>query len=145
MDDADLAQFARYIPGRETGDHLAMVARVPRLLALEIQKLDRRPKVDLESLRDLIRRRMSRENPLWGAPRIHGKLLMLDSKLPSRQSPNTWRGVGGYLRNPGRRFFKTTPRRSPLYNPLCRLWRILQGEVDLHPRCSLTVDAVNLV
>jgi transposase InsO family protein len=34
-----------------------------------------RPKVDRE-LRDLIRR-MSRENPLWGAPRIHGELSML--------------------------------------------------------------------
>src|ERR1700745_869733 len=34
-----------------------------------------RPKVDRE-LRDLIRR-MSKENPLWGAPRIHGELLML--------------------------------------------------------------------
>ena len=34
-----------------------------------------RPKVDRE-LRDLIRR-MSRENSLWGAPRIHGELLML--------------------------------------------------------------------
>jgi hypothetical protein len=34
-----------------------------------------RPKVDRE-LRDLIRR-MSIENPLWGAPRIHGELLML--------------------------------------------------------------------
>jgi transposase InsO family protein len=34
-----------------------------------------RPKVDHE-LRDLIRR-MGRENPLWGAPRIHGELLML--------------------------------------------------------------------
>ncbi len=33
------------------------------------------PKVARE-LRDLIRR-MSRENPLWGAPRIHGELLML--------------------------------------------------------------------
>jgi transposase InsO family protein len=34
-----------------------------------------RPKID-RGLRDLIRR-MSRENPLWGAPRVHGELLML--------------------------------------------------------------------
>ena len=34
-----------------------------------------RPKID-RSLRDLIRR-MSQENPLWGASRIHGELLML--------------------------------------------------------------------
>ena len=34
-----------------------------------------RPKVDLE-IRALIRR-MSREKPLWGAPRIHGELQML--------------------------------------------------------------------
>jgi hypothetical protein len=34
-----------------------------------------RPKIDRE-IRRLIRQ-MSRENPLWGAPRIHGELLML--------------------------------------------------------------------
>jgi len=34
-----------------------------------------RPRIDSE-IRALIRR-MSRENPLWGAPRIHGELLML--------------------------------------------------------------------
>ncbi len=34
-----------------------------------------RPRIARE-LRELIRR-MSRENPLWGAPRIHGELLML--------------------------------------------------------------------
>jgi transposase InsO family protein len=34
-----------------------------------------RPKID-QALRDLIRR-IGAENPLWGAPRIHGELLML--------------------------------------------------------------------
>ena len=34
-----------------------------------------RPRID-RGLRDLIRR-MSKENPLWGASRIHGELLML--------------------------------------------------------------------
>src|SRR6266403_2508185 len=34
-----------------------------------------RPRIDCE-MRALIRR-MSRENPLWGAPRIHDELLML--------------------------------------------------------------------
>jgi putative transposase len=34
-----------------------------------------RPKIDRE-LRDLIRQ-MNKENPLWGAPRIHGELLKL--------------------------------------------------------------------
>ena len=38
-----------------------------------------RPRIDSE-IRALIRR-MSRENPLWGAPRIHGELLMLGIKV----------------------------------------------------------------
>jgi len=39
MDDANLAQSARYIPGSETGDHPAMAPlEFPRFLALEIQK-----------------------------------------------------------------------------------------------------------
>jgi transposase InsO family protein len=38
-----------------------------------------RPSVSLE-LRELIRR-MSKENPLWGAPRIHGELLKLGFEL----------------------------------------------------------------
>src|SRR4051812_27652117 len=38
-----------------------------------------RPKVG-EEVRDLIRR-MKRENPTWGAPRIHGELLALDFEI----------------------------------------------------------------
>jgi hypothetical protein len=38
-----------------------------------------RPKID-RKLRDLIRQ-MSRQNPLWGAPRIHGELLKLGFEL----------------------------------------------------------------
>ena len=45
------------------------------LLALEIIAAGRRPQIDTE-LRALIRW-MSIENPLWGAPRVHGELLKL--------------------------------------------------------------------
>ncbi len=38
-----------------------------------------RPKIDVE-LRELIQQ-VSRENPLWGAPRIHGELLLLGYKV----------------------------------------------------------------
>jgi putative transposase len=38
-----------------------------------------RPKVP-EEVRDLIRR-MKRENPMWGAPRIHGELLLLGFEI----------------------------------------------------------------
>jgi hypothetical protein len=43
------------------------------------RSLGGRPKIDAE-LRVLIRR-MSAENPLWGAPRIHGELLKLGFKV----------------------------------------------------------------
>jgi hypothetical protein len=45
------------------------------LLAVEIAPIGGRPQIETE-LRALIQR-MSVENPLWGAPRIHGELLKL--------------------------------------------------------------------
>jgi len=64
-----------------------------------------RPPIDAE-IRTLIRR-MARENPTWGAPRIHGELLMLGFKvseatvsrhMPRRTKPpsQSWRT---FLRN----------------------------------------------
>jgi transposase InsO family protein len=49
--------------------------KLAELLALEVASMGGRPQIDTE-LRALIRR-MSMENPLWGAPRIHGELLKL--------------------------------------------------------------------
>ena len=47
-----------------------------------------RPQIETE-LRVLIRR-MSVENPLWGAPRIHGELLKLGFRSLNQVSPSTW-------------------------------------------------------
>jgi hypothetical protein len=64
-----------------------------------------RPRVDRE-IRDLIRR-MSEDNPLWGAPRIHGELLMLGIEVAQstvarymtrRQGPPS-QGWKTFLRN----------------------------------------------
>ena len=69
-----------------------------------------RPKVDRE-LGGLIRR-MGRENPLWGAPRIHGELLMLGFEV-AQSTVSKYMVQGRRLpSNPGRRFFKTTLRQS---------------------------------
>lgn len=64
-----------------------------------------RPHIDRE-LRDLIRQ-MSQENPLWGAPRIHGELLLLGfsvaqatvSKYIIRRSGGSSQGWRTFLRN----------------------------------------------
>ena len=69
------------------------------------RNLGGRPQIDAE-LRALIRR-MSRENPLWGAPRIHGELQMLGFEVAestvgrylvrTRRSPS--QGWKTFLRN----------------------------------------------
>jgi len=47
-----------------------------------------RPRIDSD-IRALIRR-MSRENPLWGAPRIHGELLMLGIEVAESLTVMGW-------------------------------------------------------
>jgi len=49
-----------------------------------------RPRIDAE-LRAVIRQ-MRSENPLWGAPIIHGEPLKSASTSPNPVSPNTWSG-----------------------------------------------------
>src|SRR5208283_1873911 len=52
---------------------------------LEAESLVLRQQLDGE-LRDLIRQ-MSMANPLWGAPRIHGELLMLGIEIAQSTVP----------------------------------------------------------
>jgi hypothetical protein len=49
--------------------------RPSSLIALEIPRSGGRPRIDREIRAHI--RRTNKENPVWGAPWIHGKLLML--------------------------------------------------------------------
>jgi hypothetical protein len=70
-----------------------------------------RPQIDTE-LRALIRR-MSMENPLWGAPRIHGELLKLGLRSRSRALPSTWPNGAGRRARDGGPSCETTRRTLP--------------------------------
>src|ERR1700694_2005959 len=78
-----------------------------------------RPQIDTE-LRALIRR-MSMENPLWGAPRIHGELLKLGRSL-NQASPSTWSNDGGHPARDGEPSCVTTRRTSPPWT--CSLFQL---------------------
>ena len=54
-------------------------ARYLGLLALEIPRSGGRPRIDRE-IRALLQR-TNKENPLWGAPWIHDKLLMVEIEV----------------------------------------------------------------
>src|SRR5262249_10825806 len=75
------------------------------------RRLGGRPRIGRE-IRDLIRR-MSRENPLWGAPRIHGELLMLGIEV-GQSTVASYMGRSGrdQLRRAGRPSCATMPLAS---------------------------------
>jgi hypothetical protein len=56
--------------------------------------------------------RMCRENPLWGAPRIHGELVMLGFDVAQSTVSKYMIDVGNGPRNPGRPFCVITLRQS---------------------------------
>src|SRR5438128_4117465 len=77
-----------------------------------------RPQIDA-NLRALIRR-MSVDNPLWGAPRIHGELLKLGFEVASR---STWSSDVDRRPRAGAPSCVTTRRTSPPWT--CSLFRPL--------------------
>jgi hypothetical protein len=87
-----------------------------------------RPQISGE-LRALIRQ-MSIENPLWGAPRIHGELLKLGLRSLNRALPNIWSNGLVPRASDGGRFCETTPLKSPRwtcssFRPLASICSIL--------------------
>src|SRR6202011_2635986 len=66
-----------------------------------------RPKID-RRLHDLIQR-MSRENPLWGASRIHGELLMLGFKVAQSTVSKYMARPSKLPSQPWKTFLRNTP------------------------------------
>lgn len=69
-----------------------------------------RPVIEAD-LRALIRQ-VSIDNPLWGAPRIHGELLKLGFEVAQSTVANTWSSDGDREARDGALFCKITPRTS---------------------------------
>src|SRR6202035_1941921 len=70
-----------------------------------------RPQIETK-LRGLIWR-MSMENPLWGAPRIHGELLKLGFEVAQSSVASTWSNGEGHPARDGRPSCITTRRTLP--------------------------------
>ena len=93
MDGSALARPNWNDPGDSAGDHAALaLGWFPYFWRWKSRKRAGRPRID-RGLRDLIRQ-MSQENPLWGASRIHGELLMLGFEVAQST-------VSGYMTRGG--------------------------------------------
>src|SRR5258707_8137789 len=72
-----LDRLAIFLGHRQTGNRQWLAPQgLPAVLDLESSSRPTRAATVSKEVRQLIRK-MSRENPLWGAPRIHGELLKL--------------------------------------------------------------------
>ena len=91
------------------------------------RSLGGRPQIEAE-LRRLIRS-MSVENPLWGAPRIHGDCSSWGLRSRNRASPSTWSSGAGHQASDGVPFCITTHRTSPLWT--CWLSRPLASNCSM--------------
>ena len=93
-----------------------------------------RPTADRE-IRDLIQQ-MSSANPLWGAPRIHGELLLSSASRSAKlRWPSTWCEDEGRLLRPGEASSAITPKASlrSTCSSWC-VWRIADsGEISNSP------------
>jgi hypothetical protein len=107
-------------------------------------------------VRDLIRK-MSRENPLWGAPHVHGELLKLGIEISEtsiakyrvrhRKPPSqTWRTfLDNHVKNLVSVDFFTVPtiRFQVLYVFLVLAhdrWRVVHFNVTAHPTAEWTAQ-----
>src|SRR5450759_962733 len=92
-----------------------------------------RPQIETH-LRALIRQ-MSMENPLWGAPRIHGELLKLGLMSRNRASPSTWSSDADLQVRDGAHFCGTT--RRTLLPWICSLSRPLASTCSMRLSSSV--------
>jgi putative transposase len=77
---SSVVQLARTRSACQTSDrHRLAIQKLSHVLDLEVPSWPSRKTVALE-VRHLIRR-ISRENPLWGAPKFHGELLKLGFEI----------------------------------------------------------------
>jgi hypothetical protein len=113
LDPLFLVQLYRWCPSilRVGGRRQLASGWLSPLLVLEITEAGKAAQLDGE-LRALIRR-MSQENPLWGAPRIHRELLKLGFEVAQSSAAKYMVKRGGPPSQGWATFLRNTFRTSP--------------------------------